>query len=87
MAHGPQVLQLLEVFFVSNLFLDDLALRMALEAQLERGDRGPATVELLGSSWAASMAILFWGLGKVDLYHQGEEVLILLFPILHSEFL
>lgn len=49
-----EVLQLLEVFFVSNLFLDDLALRMALEVQLERGDRGdrgpaPVTMELLGS--------------------------------------
>jgi len=48
----------LEVFFVSNLFLDDLALRMALEVQLERGDRGdrgpaPVTMELLGSPWAA----------------------------------
>ena len=53
MAHHGQVLQLLEVFSVSNLFLDDLALRLALEAQLDRGDRpAPWTLELLGSPWA-----------------------------------
>ena len=97
--HGPmawlEVLQLLEVFFVSNLFLDDLALRMALEAHLERGNRGdggpaPVTMELLGSPWAghgwpSDFWVSLFFFKKVDLYHQGEEVLIVNYRFLQAQ--
>ena len=81
----------MEVFFVSNLFLDDLALRMALEVHLERGP-APVTMELLGSPWAdhpwPSDFWVFLGilrLTMVDLYHQGEEVLIVNYRFLQTQ--
>lgn len=45
-----QVLELLRVFFCKDIFLDDLALRMALETQLDRHQRAEQTVELMAST-------------------------------------
>lgn len=45
-----QVLELLRVFFCNDIFLDDLALRMALETQLDRHQRAEQTVELMAST-------------------------------------
>ena len=54
-----QVLELLRVFFCNNIFLDDLALRMALETQLDQGhQRAEQTVELMAST-------LYKGAGSV----------------------